>query len=239
MNEKLQIQVDAFVKNIESRQQSEKMLALAMLSAGLLLAWLWLFFDPARLEIDQAASEINNVERQIQAQQTAYAAMVELSKEDPNKFDNDRIQVIAREQMQMDRQLADLAGDLVSPNQMTAILTSVLARQAGLRLLHFQNKSATPLRVGLANASQVLQEAGAVNFGEIAEGEFAGQVYQHGLIIEFQGDFFNTLKYLRFLEEITGSFFWDAISFRQPQWPDAHVTLEIHTLSTDEGFIGV
>jgi MSHA biogenesis protein MshJ len=239
VNEIAQKQINAFLKNIEARQQSEKMLALAIVLVGLLLTWLSLFFDPARLKLDLLVSQINNVERQIQAQQTAYAAMEELSKEDPNKFANDRIQVIAREQQQLDQQIANLAGDLVSPNQMTTILTSVLERQAGLELVHFQNKTATPLRVGFANASQVLEQTGAVNFDELEEDEISGQLYQHGLIIEFQGGFFNTLKYLRFLEEITGSFFWDAISFRQLEWPDAHVTLEIHTLSTDEGFIGV
>jgi MSHA biogenesis protein MshJ len=66
-----------------------------------------------------------------------------------------------------------------------------------------------------------------------------GQVYAHGLVLEFEGDFFTTLKYLRFLEEITRSFFWDTISFRVAEWPSARVTLQIHTLSTDAGFIGV
>jgi MSHA biogenesis protein MshJ len=58
-------------------------------------------------------------------------------------------------------------------------------------------------------------------------------------VIEFQGDFFSTLKYLRFLEEISGSFFWDSVSFKKVAWPEALVTLEIHTLSASEGFIGV
>ena len=120
---------------------------------------------------------------------------------------------------------------------MTEILTTVLERQAGLELISFRNISADPLRevadsaAGLLTAGEGLQAAPTE--------QIAGQVYSHGLVIEFEGDFFSTLKYLRFLEEITGSFFWDGISFEQLEWPTAHVTLQIHTLSTNQGFIGV
>ena len=96
-----------------------------------------------------------------------------------------------------------------------------------MELISFQNKSAVPLRAEV-------EGAGLEDMGDVA-----GQVFEHGLVLEFQGDFFNTLKYLRFLEEISGSFFWDSVNFKQVSWPQAVVTLEIHTLSANSGFIGV
>lgn len=239
MNEQIREQLAKLVQNIESRKKSERILVLGIVSAGLIMLWLTVAFDPMRASIASMESRIDSVERQITAQQTAYAQMLAASQEDPNRFANDRIQAISREQAQLDQQIADLAGDLVTPNQMTQILTTVLERQSGLQLVYFQNQDALPLRAGVSNASTILAETGAVNFDDAVRQEVTGQVYEHGLTIEFQGDYFSTLKYLRFLEEITGSFFWDAITFRQLEWPEAHVTLEIHTLSTDEGFIGV
>jgi MSHA biogenesis protein MshJ len=165
--------------------------------------------------------------------------MLVSSQEDPNRFANNRLVVIGREQNQLDGQIAALAGDLVTPNQMTEILTTVLERQSGLELVYFRNEPAAPLRTGVSNAGELLTETGTLNFDDVVEDEVAGQVFEHGLVIEFQGDFFSTLTYLRFLEEITGSFFWDSISFSQLDWPNALVSLEIHTLSTDQGFIGV
>jgi len=47
------------------------------------------------------------------------------------------------------------------------------------------------------------------------------------------------MAYLLFLEDLSKSFFWDRITFTQTQWPKANVQLEIHTLSSVEGFIGV
>lgn len=229
MNERLQQQVDKAVKNINSRPQSEKIVVLLVLIAGLSLAYLSIAFDPIRADIAGIEVQIANVNRQIEAQRSSYASMVEASQQDPNKFANDRLAVIAREQSVLDSEISNLAGDLISPSDMTRILTSLLQRQAGLELISFQNKAAVPLRGAVANAAANVPAASAI----------AGQVYSHGLVLEFQGDFFNTLKYLRFLEEISGSFFWDSINFKQVVWPNALVTLEIHTLSSNVGFIGV
>lgn len=226
MNEQLKQKLAAATKSFESRQQSEKVAIIVVLIAALVLGYLSLVLDPLRASISTLGSQVSGLERQIQTQQSSYASMVAASQEDPNKFANDRLAVIAREQSRLDSEISNLAGDLISPADMTIILTSVLQRQSGLELISFQNRAAVPLRAGVA-------ATGA------AEIESKGQVFEHGLVIEFQGDFFSTLKYLRFLEEISGSFFWDSVRFKQGVWPNALVTLEIHTLSANAGFIGV
>lgn len=239
MNEHWQRQIDSVTQNIEARPQSEKAIILATLAAALLLTYISLLFDPVRADVSAAKRSIAGAKQQIQAQQSAYASMLVSSQQDPDKFANDRLAVILQEQTQLDQDIADLAGDFVSPSEMTRILTSVLEQQTGLKLMHFRNEAATPLRVGIASAATTLRETGRVNFDELAEDELESQVYEHGLVIEFQGGYFDTVKYLRFLEEITGSFFWDGIDFKQTEWPNAAITLEIHTLSMDEGFLGV
>lgn len=239
MNEQLRNNIDSLVNNIESRKQSEKLLVLGILIAGLVLVYLSLSFDPLRADIQAKRAQVASVERQINAQQTAYQQMVAQSQEDPNRFANDRLAVIERQQAELQSQIQALAGDLVTPNQMTELLTTVLERQSGLELNSFRNVAAQPLRTGLNENSG--SDEGGESFDGLNDSldEITGQVYSHGLIIEFEGDYFSTLKYLRFLEQLTGSFFWDEISFQQGEWPNASITLEIHTLSTDQGFIGV
>lgn len=236
MNEQLRARLDTAIKNIEARKQSEKILVLFLLVAGIVLGFLSVSYDPLAADIARLEAQESNLERQIEGQQSTYASMLVTSQEDPSRFANDRLRVITGELQALDREITNLAGDLVTPSEMTRILTSVLSRYSGLELIRFQNKQAMPLRTGLAGGIAV-DDADVLNAG--VAGNIDGQVFEHGLLLEFQGDFFTTLKYLRFLEEITGSFFWDSISFRQIDWPIAIVTLEIHTLSTDEGFIGV
>ncbi|MBL4573771.1 MAG: hypothetical protein JKY86_11950 [Gammaproteobacteria bacterium] len=224
MNEQLKQNLSVVIKNFESRTQAEKIAVVVVLIFGLVMVYLTMAFDPFRTSISGLGNQINGVERQIQIQQTSYASMVAASREDPNKFANERLSVIAREQNSLDAEISRLAGDLISPADMTRILTSVLGRQSGLELVSFQNRAAVPLRAGI---------------GVDEDNEVDGQVFEHGLVIEFRGDFFSTLKYLRFIEEVSGSFFWDSVSFQQLVWPEATVTLEIHTLSANAGFIGV
>ena len=227
MNEQLKQNLALLIKSFELRTQPEKVAIAAVLILGLVFAYISLVFDPYRTSIATLEGQIEGAERQIQVQQSSYASMVAQSQEDPNKFANDRLVVTAREQSRLDVDISRLTENFISPSSMTRILQSVLDQQSGLELISFQNSAAVPLRVGDAVA------------GIEDENEVNGQVFEHGLVIEFQGDFFSTLKYLRFLEEISGSFFWDSVSFKKVAWPEALVTLEIHTLSASEGFIGV
>ena len=116
---------------------------------------------------------------------------------------------------------------------MTQMLTSVLDSQEGLTLIKVENRPPEALTDALTTVSSV---------GEAAQGAVQSigfQVFRHGLILEFQGDYFSTLRYLMFLEAMDESFFWDSFEFEQTEWPEARVRLELHTLSSEEGFVGV
>ncbi len=234
MNEKVNRQIKLFAKNFDARSQGEKLLVMGILVIALVLVYLELAYDPVRSDIAATRTQISSVSAQITSQQSNYEIKLAESLEDPNKFANDRMAVIARQQQELLSEISSLAGDLVTPNQMTALLTSVLSRQSGLDLLSFKNEPVKPLRA----EANVDSEVGDDDQMLTLDNRVSGQVYEHGLTIEFEGDFFNTLRYLRFLEGMTESFFWDSIRFSQSQWPTATVTLMIHTLSADEGFIG-
>jgi MSHA biogenesis protein MshJ len=232
MNDRLKILWSRFLKYLSSRSQAEKaaLLVISVLVIG--MAYLSYVYDPLRGDISTFKNQVASANTQIINQQTSFAAKLAESQQDPEKFARDRLAAIARQRQVKEAEIANLAGKLITPNQMTAILSSVLGRQSGMALINFSNDEAKPLRLNLATAGVDAVAA------TLAEGE-AGQIFEHGLTIVFEGDFFNTLRYLSFLEDISGSFFWDSVSFQQTEWPNAIVTLKIHTLSTEEGFIGV
>lgn len=203
------------------------------------MGYLTLIYDPVLASKNAAEQEIDTLTRQIQAQQAAYTQKVAQSQEDPNRFANERLTIIRVEQSQLDREISNLAGDLVTPNSMTQILTAALQRQQGLELISISNRGATPLRSDVAIANSSESASGAVNLLANRARSFTGQVYQHGISLEFSGDFFSTLRYLQLLEQLTGGFYWDSIVFTTGEWPAATVQLELHTLSTESGFLGV
>lgn len=237
MNEQLRQQLNTLISNLNGRSRPEKGLILSIVLAGLVMLYLTVAYDPLKADIASLEGQIRSATNQISSQQQAYTALLARSQQDPNKATNDRLAVLVREQALLDQDIDNLAGDLVTPDEMTTILTSVLGQFNGLELLLFSNEEAVPLRDDLANAPE--PDAEGRDVVDSSDSGISGQVYSHGLTIEFEGDFFSTLQYLRFLEDVSGSFFWDSINFKQTEWPTAHVSLQIHTLSTDEGFIGV
>ncbi|MEX2130912.1 MAG: hypothetical protein WD772_05450 [Pseudohongiellaceae bacterium] len=227
------------IRQIEKRTQPEKLLVLAVLIAGIVMGYLTYISDPMAAARENAQRNIATVTQQIQSQQASYDQKVAQSQEDPNRFANERISVIRAEQEQLDAQISGLAGELVTPNNMTRILTAALQGQSDLELIQIQNTGAQPLRTGVSESSRSAGAEGNETPLSRVIRNISGQVYQHGITLQFRGDYFSTLRYLLLLEQLSDSFYWDSVSYSSGQWPAATISLQLHTLSTEEGFLGV
>jgi MSHA biogenesis protein MshJ len=205
----------------EQRPTAEKIIIAVLLVA--VIGWLWLITlsDPLRSGIAEAERDIRTSEaRMVSLEARAAQARAE-AEEDPEQVERDRISRLVDQQQEVDVRIEELAGRLVPPDAMTRLLTTVLNEQSGLELQHVQNMAPRPLRSTEAGDEPV-----------------RGQVYRHGLVLEFRGSYFNTLRYLQYLESLSESFFWDSLHFHVHEWPMSSVKLELHTLSSEECFVG-
>jgi len=205
-----------FRQKVDARGRGERALVAALLL--LVAGWFYLanLHDPLIMRLDQSQRQLSTLESRIAAVQARIAAAQMARDHDPAAPLRQRLERVRTEQNQIDAEIVALTGSLVSPEAMTDLLTAVLAQQPGLQLRRLENRPPEALRSG----------------SELA------QVYRHGLLIEFEGDFLNALRYLLLLENLPQRFFWDSLQLRQLQWPRATITLELHTLSAQEGFIG-
>lgn len=108
---------------------------------------------------------------------------------------------------------------LIPPEAAAEILEELLAGDERLKLVRLT--SAPPRKLGL----------------ELAQG--GRLLYQHRITIEVEGDFASTLAYLRRIEGSRWQLLWDRLEYRVEQFPDANVTIELHTLSEREEWVGV
>ncbi len=223
---KLRLQWQEWLQKFDDRKKSEKWIIAVLIMA--LLVWLYTELQLAPLNADKTTmrQQISSAQTRLQAMQTREQIAIQSAQEDPDRAANDRLARLVQEQQRAQGEIEGLAGNLVTPYAMTQMLTTVLDRQPGLELIRVENKVPQPMR----SATQVTGEGGE---------EPMAQVYKHGLIIEMQGDYFSLLNYLTYLENLSERFFWDEVHFLQSGWPDATITLELHTLSTEEGFVGV
>lgn len=223
---RLRLQWQELLQKFDDRKKSEKWIIAVLIVA--LLVWLYTELQLAPLSADRAtlAQQITSSQTRLLAMQTREQIAIQSAQEDPDRAANDRLARLIAEQQRAQGEIEGLAGNLVTPYAMTQMLTTVLDRQPGLVLVRVENKMPEPMRT----ASQVSGEG---------DEEPLAQVYKHGLIIEMQGDYFALLNYLTYLENLSERFFWDQVHFQQSAWPGATIILELHTLSTEEGFVGV
>ncbi len=225
--------ITRFTTWFDERPQAEKVVLAVLGIGGVVYLYLTMMFEPIRAEIAGIKSQIETGNIRIIEQQTRAEELRLSGVADPDAFVRARLEEIIREQEEAQAGIESLAGNLVTPNAMTQVLTTVLDSQPGLKLVRVENRDPEPL-TGVNEVADIVADAGAPVAAALGL-----QVFRHRLLLEFQGDYFSTLRYLLFLEAMEENFFWDSLSYEQLEWPEARIQIELHTLSSEEGFIGV
>ena len=60
------------------------------------------------------------------------------------------------------------------------------------------------------------------------------KIFEHGVEITFLGDYFSTLQYLQSIEKLKWKIFWDKLEYEVIAYPNARITLHLHTVNDDD-----
>lgn len=174
--------------------------------------------DRRQTVLDTQIAEINERVGKLSANLRAIAAK---QGDDPNQRLAERRQRLQNSIAALDKQLEEQTADLITPPQMAVALEQVLAKQQKLKLIDMQSLAARP----------VFEIEEAVNN--------RGNVYQHGLEMTLEGRYLDLLNYLRAVEALPYTFFWEALDIETVDYPTTRIKLRVYTLSLDEEWIGV
>lgn len=182
-------------------------------------------FGPLEARQKIALDRIASLQKEISTYDNQTQDILRRHSFDPNA-DNRRLQQQMHGQIgALDEQIASTVHGLIAPQQMAKALEDVLKRQGKLRLLHIESLPAKPLLEPAADD----KEASANPAG----------IYKHGVRLEFSGDYLSALQYLHELQALPWVLYWDDLQITMDKYPAAHITIVVHTLSLNEGWIGV
>jgi len=133
------------------------------------------------------------------------------------------IQQLERQLAEIESQLGFEIAELIPPQAIVSVLEELLAADRSLKLIKLESQP--PERIGQGHESSSV----ATGLG----------LYRHGLRIEIEGNFGATVSYLRRLEDSRWNLLWDRLEYQVQEFPSAKVTIELHTLSEREEWIGV
>lgn len=132
------------------------------------------------------------------------------------------------------RQIDEGTAGLLTPEQMKAVLQSLLRAQQGLSLTGMQSfsepvqLSAPPTASAAAAATDSVTELPTV-------------LYRHGLVLQLEGGFFDLLLYLQAVQSSGWKLNWDSLDYRVGEAGPARakISLKLFTLSRKAGWVGV
>ena len=127
-------------------------------------------------------------------------------------------------------QIEEHLDSMIPPGEVTKMLEALLAKESGLelqRIVSLMPRNA----VGRTRASKL----DAASNSEIQGPEF----YRHGFRLELEGGYLATLQYLEAIEDLSWDLSWDRMVYEVKEYPRAAITIELHTLSEEKGWIGV
>jgi len=142
---------------------------------------------------------------------------------DPNEQTRAQLAKLALELGKLDELIKQQAGGVIEPAQMSAVLKDLLKRESGLKLARLQNLKGEPLLDPKDTESKKSGE----------------EVYRHGLALEFEGGYLQTIGYLRLVEKLPWHIYWGGIAFSVDEYPLAHVKITVYSLSLNDNWIGV
>lgn len=209
-----------FLQRIDALAVRERVLlsVTAVVVVWLVLDLLWL--APLNRQWDAARQHAQALQTQ---QQTLTAEEIVLGSregEDPRAAVREQIEQLRLAMDELDQQLRDEMLDFVAPQQMSALLTDLIAESHGLVMLGL--RSEPPLELITATEDGM------------------PTIFRHSMVIELAGDYLALLEYLRTVETMPWQLFWDGLQVDVVEQGEARrFRLRVYTLSLSDAWIGV
>jgi MSHA biogenesis protein MshJ len=211
---------------LDARVPRERLLLALSLLAVLVLLWYTLLIEPLALRRQALEAQVAASTVTVAALDQQAAAIIAGAAQDPDAENRQQKVLLEEEASRLDERLAALTGELISPQQMVAMLEEMLKRRRQLSLTRLENLPSEPLLeppVGDLQAEQVQQR----------------NLYRHPLRIELKGSYLEALAYLQSLEELPRKVYWQDLALSVEEYPQAKITVTVYTLSLKENWIGV
>lgn len=203
----------------------ERGLILATLLVTLHFAWDGLFWQPLQERQQRLAAGIGTQQARIGELNAKVDLGVQLQARDPDQDAGHRLAKLEAELAGQETAAKALEMTLIEPGEVAVLLERMLGKVSGLTLVRLQGLASEPL----ADAKKPVP-------GKEPEGM---RIYRHSFEIEFEGDYFSTLNYLKVLQALPWRFFWDRLEYEVKSHPAALIRLRLHTLSLSKEWLGV
>lgn len=214
-------------QKIDALNQRERVLVLLTAVVVVVMVLQLVLIDPLNAERNVTGKQIAQLSRQIQqqqAQQQIISAQLEagIHREKINQRDQ-----LQHEVERLNQQIEQSVVAMIPPRLMPEVLESILSKTEGLTLLSLENKPVVA----------VIEQDASTAPPQASSNQQA--LYNHGFILRLSGNYMAAIRYFETLAELPWRFYWDDMRYQVDSYPNATITLEVHTVSMSQEWIGV
>jgi MSHA biogenesis protein MshJ len=194
------------------------LLGIAALAVVFML-WDLLFMSGLRERHDRVQNQIEQVQSQVQnltqtIQQTAMA-----SADDPQADLERQRRALNEDIERLEARLAQDLGDVSTPAETRAMLSSLLTESPGLSLISLENLPVEPLQA--------------------ADAQPIPGVFIHRIRVLVEGEHAVVRDYLKRAADLPGGVYLESVDLVVDQWPVNRVELMFYSLALDDRWLGV
>lgn len=185
----------------------------------LYMGWDAALMGPLDAHKELATKRIASLQQEVGAIDQQIGQVVSRQQTDPNAELRRQTQPVEQRLQGVDAQIGEAMSGLVAPQEMARVVEAVLQRHSGLR----------PIRIESLGSAPLLEK----------QGPGAAVLYRHRMQIELRGSYLDAVTFLRAVQELPWSFYWDGVVVELEEYPRARIVVTVSTLSLKEGWIGV
>lgn len=197
----------------------EKWLVTICVSIALVLSVFTFLIEPSYKTLMANESKLTIVKQSIQKAQGELMVVKAKLQRDPDKELNIQYKSLLAQSQELSVELSKVTDGLISPNQMTEMLESVLISKGTLKLIALNSLKPEPIE------------------SQNTDNSLSGY-YVHPVKIELTGSYFSIVEYLTLLEAMPMKYYWRNFHYSVEEYPQARLVFEVYTLGTRQEFIG-
>lgn len=210
--------LDSLQERFAALSMREKVLLIVTALLIVLSSWNGLFYQPLKKQRQSLQTEMISLNARLLATRQAIAQLAGTNTADPNLSNRAELSSVEQSLKRLKQQLSAGEKKFVAPQSMANALQDMLKQRGHLRLLKLESLPARPFD---------------------SSGPAIVNIYRHGIAITLEGAYFDTLEYLRALENLPWHIRWDSIDYQVKNYPLAETRIQVYTLSFEQDWLGV
>ena len=223
-------QLATLQQKIDSLNQRERILVLLTSIVLVVMLIQVVLLDPLLSQREKLKNSIKSINSEIQQQSNQKTILEAQLTAGINRDKIKRRNQLKKQRDQLNQKIEQSLVAMIPPRLMPEVLERVLSETTGLKLLSIENKPVVAI---------VTQQSSAVNADDSTAASSQQALYNHGFVLQLKGSYMEAINYFEKLSELPWRFHWDDMRYQVDQYPNAIITLEVHTVSMSEEWIGV